>query len=113
MNVEKKVIANLEKCYAISELTYKGEHCFLVSAEKQGPCYVFSEEGKILETVWNEPGGVMTMTPVPGADGQFLATHRFYSPNDLPPRTERATGAFGRSAKRRLSIGLAFCGAAA
>ena len=82
MKVEKKVIANLEKCYAISELPYRGEHCFLVSAEKQGPCYVFSEDGKILETVWNEPGGVMTMTPVPGADGQFLATHKFYSPND-------------------------------
>lgn len=82
MNVEKKVIANLEKCYAISELTYKGEHCFLVSAEKKGPCYVFSEDGNILETVWTEPGGVMTMAPVPGTDGQFLATHKFYSPND-------------------------------
>lgn len=82
MNVEKKVISNLNKCYAMSELTYKGEHCFLVAAEKHDPCYLFAEDGTQLETVWQEPGGVMTMTPVPGGDGAFLATHQFYSPND-------------------------------
>lgn len=82
MNVEKKVIFNLNKCYAMSELTYKGEHCFLVAAEKHDPCYLFAEDGTQLETVWQEPGGVMTMTPVPGGDGAFLATHQFYSPND-------------------------------
>lgn len=82
MIVEKKVISNLNKCYAMSELTYKGEHCFLVAAEKHDPCYLFAEDGALLETVWTEPGGVMTMTPVPGGDGAFLATHQFYSPND-------------------------------
>ena len=82
MNIEKKVISNLNKCYAMSELTYKGEHCFLVAAEKHDPCYLFAEDGTQLETVWQEPGGVMTMTPVPGGNGAFLATHQFYSPND-------------------------------
>lgn len=82
MKAEKKVISNLNKCYAMSELTYKGEHCFLVAAEKYDPCYLFAEDGTKLETVWTEPGGVMTMTQVPGSDGQFLATHKFYSPND-------------------------------
>ena len=82
MKVEKKVISNLNKCYAMSELTWQGKHCFLVAAEKRDPCHVFSEAGEQLDTVWTEPGGVMTMAPVPGADGQFLATHRFYSPND-------------------------------
>ena len=82
MKIEKKVISNLNKCYAISELTYQGEHCFLVAAEKKDPCYLFAEDGTQLETVWEGPGGVMTMTPVPGADGQFLATQLFYSPND-------------------------------
>ena len=82
MKIKKKVIANLNKCYALSELPYKGEHCFLVAAEKTDPCYLFSEDGTKLETVWEGPGGVMTMTPVPGADGQFLSTQLFYSPND-------------------------------
>lgn len=82
MQVAKKVVAKLEKCYALSELTYQGKHCFLVAAEKHDPCLLFSEDGELIDTVWEEPGGVMTMAPVPGADGQFLATHRFYSPND-------------------------------
>ena len=43
----------------MSELDYKGEHCFLVAAEKQDPCYLFSEDGERLETVWEEPGGGM------------------------------------------------------
>lgn len=82
MKVEKKVISNLNKCYAIGDLMYQGKHCFLVAAEKTDPCYLFSEDGTQLETVWTQPGGVMTMAQVPGTDGQFLATHKFYSPND-------------------------------
>lgn len=66
----------------MSELTYEGKHCFLVGAEKSDPCYLFSEDGQKLDTVWTEPGGVMTMVPVPGTEGQFLSTHKFYSPND-------------------------------
>ena len=82
MKIEKKVISNLNKCYAMSELARKGEHCFRVAAEKKDPCYLFAEDGTLLDTVWTEPGGVMTMVPVPGTEGQFLATHQFYSPND-------------------------------
>ena len=82
MHVEKKVIASLNKCYSMAELWDQGAHRFLVAAEKHDPCYLFAEDGTRLETVWTEPGGVMTMAQVPGADGQFLATHKFYSPND-------------------------------
>ena len=82
MKVEKKVIAALNKCYSLALLQYQGQHRFLVAAEKQDPCYLFSEDGALLETVWEQPGGVMTMQQVPGTDGQFLATHKFYSPND-------------------------------
>ena len=82
MKVEKKVISNLNKCYAMAELIDGGEHKFLVAAEKRDPCYLFSEDGELLETVWTEPGGIMTMQQVPGVDGQFLSTHKFFSPND-------------------------------
>ena len=82
MKVEKKVISNLNKCYSITDITVEGKPCFLVAAEKKDPCYLFSESGELLETVWTEPGGIMTMTPVPGTDGQFLSTHEFFSPND-------------------------------
>ena len=82
MHVKKRVICNLNKCYAMSEVTVEGRRCFVAAAEQHDPCYLFSEEGELLEKVWDEPGGVMTMARVPGADGQFLAIHKFYSPDD-------------------------------
>ncbi len=82
MKFEKKVIENLTKCYSIATLDLNGEHDFLVGAEKHDPCFLFSESGEHIDTVWEGPGGVMTMVQVPGSNGQFLATHEFYSPND-------------------------------
>lgn len=82
MKVSKKKICELNRCYSIAPLKYHGDDCFLTASEKRDDCYVFSAEGEKLETVWKEPGGVMSMIQVPGSDGQFLATHQFYSPND-------------------------------
>ena len=80
--MEKKIMAELEKCYSIAPLMYQGKPHFLVAAEKKDRCILFDSNGREETTIWEGPGGAMSMVQIPGSDGEFLATHQFYSPND-------------------------------
>lgn len=82
ISVSKKIIGQLEKCYCVAPLDYKGEQHFLVAAEKINACLLFNREFVQVEEVWKEPGGTMSIVQIPGSDGDFLATQYFYSPND-------------------------------
>ncbi len=55
--MEKKKIAELEKCYSIAPLIYQGKPHILVAAEKTDRCILFDAEGNEVATVWEEPGG--------------------------------------------------------
>ena len=81
MKATKKVIGNLEKCYALGTFYYDGADHLVASAEKKNPCYSFDLQGKLCDTIWEGPGGVMTVTQVPGQP-ILMATQKFYSPND-------------------------------
>lgn len=82
MNVEKKSIAELNLCYAIGQIKSGNQRSFVVATEKEGECQRFDLDGNYLETIWTQPGGVMTMLQVPNSNGAFLSTHKFYSPNN-------------------------------
>lgn len=82
MKYEKKVIAeDMEKCYAIGMFDGADAKSFVVGVEKEGPIVRFGLDGSKMETVVEGPGGVMTVTQVPGRDDQLLATYKFFSPN--------------------------------
>lgn len=81
MNYSKKVIAEMNLAYAIGTFDGADAKSFLVGVEKQGPIRRFALDGEPMETVSEGPGGVMTITQVPGRDDQFMATCEFFSPN--------------------------------
>ena len=78
----KKAIAVLEKCYSVCPATLRGTKGFLIATEKAGGCFFFDLEGRLVEQIWQDPGGVMSLVPVPGKQDQFLSTQEFYGPND-------------------------------
>ena len=81
MKATKKVIGNLEKCYALGAFRYNGTDHLIAAAEQSNPCFSFDLEGKLCDTLWEAPGGVMTVAQVPGQP-ILMATQKFYSPND-------------------------------
>lgn len=82
MGFRKEILGTLDKCYSIAPLDWPEKNGFLVASEKEDACLLFSEEGKLLDTVWTSPGGVMSMEQLPGGQGDFLAVQKFYGPDD-------------------------------
>lgn len=78
MKIEKKVLAKLDRCYAPSSTVVGGELRILHATEGHGPCYQFRGKDFEQSTVWDGPGGTMTMVPIPGKNGDFLAVQNFF-----------------------------------
>ena len=50
MKATKKVIGNLEKCYALGTFYYDGEDHLVATAEKKNPRYSFDVAGHLSDT---------------------------------------------------------------
>jgi hypothetical protein len=82
MQYQKHVIAtDMPLCYAVGMFEGADARSFVIGVEKEGPIRRFALDGTPMETVSEGPGGVMTVTQMPGRDDQLLATYKFFSPN--------------------------------
>jgi hypothetical protein len=78
MNVNKRVIAKLDMVYAVSSIHIHGERYLLAATESKGKCLLFSPPDWTPSTVWDGPGGTMSLVPLPHGDGEFLAIQEFF-----------------------------------
>ena len=88
MNFEKTHLCRLPCCYAVSPLTLDGRLKYLLATDDHGPCYCIDAQTLEQETVWEETGGTMSIIPLPGTNGEFLASQRFLRIR-RPPRPHR------------------------
>ena len=80
MTFEKKILAEMPKCYALGMFEGEDTPSFLAAVEKDGPIRRFTLDGEPLETVAPGPGGVMTITQVPGRKDQTVrGLSRFFA----------------------------------
>jgi hypothetical protein len=79
MKIEKKVMAELPRCYATACFDIDGEPTILFATEGEGACFAFSgPDFGDKRSVWEGPGGTMSIVPIPGTRGEFLAVQKFF-----------------------------------
>lgn len=79
MKYTKKPLAELDHCYAVSVMESAGQPWAFFAAENRNPCIaVDCATHTRKKTVWEQPGGTMSMVEIPGRPGEFLAVQKFY-----------------------------------
>ena len=79
MPIEKRFLASMNRCYAVAHIVVDGQARLLVATEGEGPCLAWSGPGyERSHVVWEGPGGTMSMVPIPGTNGEFLAVQKFF-----------------------------------
>jgi hypothetical protein len=78
MKYDKRFLTEIYRCYAASSTVVDGRTKILLATEGEGCCYSYSLEDYRQSTVWDGPGGTMSMVQVPGKNGDFLAVQNFF-----------------------------------
>lgn len=79
MKIEKRILTSMNRCYAAAHIAVAGQTRILLATEGEGPCMAWAGPAyDHPQTVWAGPGGTMSMVPIPGTDGEFLAVQKFF-----------------------------------
>lgn len=80
MKIEKKHLDDIYRCYCASNIYFDGQnHVLLASEDPNVACNMYyGKDYENKENVWTEPGGCMSIVPIPGKEKEFLAVQEFY-----------------------------------
>jgi hypothetical protein len=79
MNIEKRFLTMMNRCYSANCIEVDGQARILLATEGEGPCLAWTgADFNSSHTVWEGPGGTMSMVPIPGTNGEFLAVQKFF-----------------------------------
>ena len=79
MKIDKSFLTTLNRCYSCNSIEVDGQTRILLATEGEGACLAWSGPGyKQCHSVWEGPGGTMSIVPIPGTNGEFLAVQKFF-----------------------------------
>jgi hypothetical protein len=79
MNIEKRFLVSLNRCYAASHIVVDGKPRILLATEGEGPCLAWTgADYRESHVVWDGPGGTMSIVPIAGTNGEFLGVQKFF-----------------------------------
>ncbi len=80
MKVKRIKLDEMQRCYSTGYVYVDGELKIILASEAiDGPCYSYSGKNfKNKEVVWKKGGGTMSIIPIPGTNGEFLASQGFF-----------------------------------
>lgn len=78
MQIEKRFLVEMNRCYSTNCIVVDGQTRLLLATEGEGPCLAWTgTDFDAAHTVWDGPGGTMSIVPIPGTNGEFLAVQKF------------------------------------
>ncbi len=79
MKIEKRFLADMNRCYAANSIQVDGLTRILLATEGEGACLGWqAPDYTQSHSVWEGPGGTMSIVPIPGTNGEFLAVQKFF-----------------------------------
>lgn len=80
MQVKKKHLENMHRCYSVSNVKFDDKnHLFMASEDPNVGCNMYyGKDFKQKQNVWMAPGGCMSIVTIPNKEKEILAVQEFY-----------------------------------